>query len=85
MTIAFVIKEGVLSVFLPPVGRRGFRIRKIDVFLYSQQLRFEIISLITNNKTLKRLVDLIIFGETESPFYDISVPCVNVNKCNACR
>ena len=49
------VKEGVLSAFLPPVGRRSFRSRKMNVFLYSEQLCFEIISLVTNNEILKRL------------------------------
>ena len=46
---SYVLKEGVLSAFLPPVGRRSLRSRKIDVFLYSKQLCFEIISLITSS------------------------------------
>ena len=42
----------VLSAFLPPVGCRSFRSHKIDLFLYSKQLCFEIISLKTNSRIL---------------------------------
>ena len=80
-----LLKDGALSAFLPPVGRRSFRSCKLNAFLYSEQLCCERISLITNNKILKRLFNLIIFGKTQSPFNDISMPCVNVNKCNVSR
>ena len=42
-------KDGALSAFLPSVGRGSYRSRKLNVFLYSEQLCFEIISLIINN------------------------------------
>ena len=44
----YTIKEGVLSAFLSPVV--------LEVVKYSKQLYFEIISLITNNKILKRFL-----------------------------
>mgnify|MGYP003692258963 CR=1 FL=1 len=54
-----IFKDGALSAFLPPVGRRSFRSCKLNFFLYSEQLCFEIISLITNNKILKRLFNFL--------------------------
>ena len=55
----YYVKDGALSAFLPPVGRRSFKSRKMNVFLYAEELCFEIISLITYNKILKRLFNFL--------------------------
>ena len=64
------LHEGILSVFLPPVGRRSFiRSREIKVCIYSFQVCFERISLITDN-----VVELF-----PSLHLTTFIPCVNVN------
>ena len=44
-------KDAVLSAFLPPVGRRSFRSREMNVFYLLIADTLEKISFITNNET----------------------------------